>query len=197
MELVQAGQRPAAVAAILRASEHGSGSFGLDMLLIKRAERAGDVWSGHVALPGGRHEDEDEDLVATAVRETLEEIHVDLARHAQLLGALPLLAPMNPRLPPISVQPFVWMVDRPVDPSTSDEVAAVAWVSVAHLLDSANHIEHRVAAPDGVEHAFPAIDVGLSDVAGTDAIAGAAAASPLWGMTHRIVTSLLDVIVEP
>ena len=39
----------------------------LHILMIKRAEREGDPWSGHVALPGGRQEAADRDLLATAL----------------------------------------------------------------------------------------------------------------------------------
>src|SRR5439155_1604605 len=74
------GARPAAVALVLI-----EGREGLEALFIHRAERAGDPWSGQVALPGGRHEPSDPDLLATAIRETLEETGVDLSR-AECLG---------------------------------------------------------------------------------------------------------------
>ena len=48
------------------------------VLLIRRAERAGDPWSGHMALPGGRYEPKDPDLLGTALRETVEEVGVAL-----------------------------------------------------------------------------------------------------------------------
>ncbi len=160
------GDRQAAVAAILRTAP---ATDELELLLIRRAERAGDVWSGHIALPGGRRDEGDADLVVTAVRETMEEVAVDLAAPgATLLGALPSLLPVNASLPPIAVQPYVWFVDDIGEPGTSDEVASVHWISLAHLLDERNHVEHG---------GFPAIHVG-QDV-------------PLWGMTHRIVGTLL------
>ena len=61
--------RRAAVALILR--DPGDGT--LEFLMIKRADYEGDPWSGHVALPGGRHEQGDPTLEATAIRETWEE----------------------------------------------------------------------------------------------------------------------------
>jgi 8-oxo-dGTP pyrophosphatase MutT (NUDIX family) len=166
-------RRQAAVATIVRPVASGAG---LELLLILRADREGDVWSGQVGLPGGRREDADADLIATAVREVHEEVGVDLG-DGELLGALPRLEPMNPALPPISVQPFVWLVDGECSPSTSDEVAAVTWVSIDHLRDEANALEHRFRTPDGNERAMPAIHVGQ--------------VVPLWGMTHRIVDTLL------
>ena len=49
-----------------------------EVLFIKRAARVGDLWTGHVALPGGKRDPEDEDDRATAIRETSEEIGLDL-----------------------------------------------------------------------------------------------------------------------
>lgn len=66
--------REAAVALLLRPREQ------LEILLIKRAERDTDPWSGHMALPGGRREPGDADLVTTAFRETEEETGVPLDR---------------------------------------------------------------------------------------------------------------------
>lgn len=43
-----------------------------EILFIKRATRATDKWSGHIAFPGGRQEPEDEDGRYTAMRETWE-----------------------------------------------------------------------------------------------------------------------------
>src|SRR6185295_3323821 len=64
----------AAVAAILRES-----ATDLEALLIRRAEREDDPWSGHMAFPGGRRGAADRDIEETARRETLEEIGLDLA----------------------------------------------------------------------------------------------------------------------
>ena len=75
--------RRAAVAALLAESPNG-----VELLLIRRAERASDPWSGHMALPGGHLDPSDADLRATAVRETREELGIDLERDAQFLGRL-------------------------------------------------------------------------------------------------------------
>src|SRR6266496_2904631 len=50
------------------------------VLLMRRAEREGDSWSGHWSLPGGRREPGDSDLLDTALRELEEECGIRLAR---------------------------------------------------------------------------------------------------------------------
>ena len=75
---VEADVRKAAVALIFRAGADGSP----ELLFIKRAEYAGDPWSGQIAFPGGREESGDASLQETATRETREETGIDLAREA-------------------------------------------------------------------------------------------------------------------
>lgn len=61
-----------------------------EALFIKRANRKGDRWTGHVALPGGRRDPEDENDCATAIRETWEEVGIDLsAEGVTAIGNVP------------------------------------------------------------------------------------------------------------
>jgi 8-oxo-dGTP pyrophosphatase MutT (NUDIX family) len=76
---------------------------------MKRREHAGDRWSGHVSLPGGKEGPGDADLVATAVRETREELGVDLGSCARLLGRLDAIrAIAKGKLLPMTISPFVF-----------------------------------------------------------------------------------------
>lgn len=61
-----------------------------EVLFIKRAARKGDRWTSHVALPGGRRDAEDADDQAAAIRETMEEVGIDLSpKNAIPIGNLP------------------------------------------------------------------------------------------------------------
>lgn len=121
--------RLAAILLALRARADGEP----ELLMIKRAEAEGDPWSGHIACPGGRMEPGDRDLAVTAVRETLEETGVDVARHGRLLGHLDDISPRTPVLPPIIIRPYVALVRADVEIVPSREVAAAFWVPVSAL----------------------------------------------------------------
>ena len=61
-----------------------------EVLFIKRAGRKGDRWSGHIAFPGGSRDPSDVDDRAVAIRETMEEVGLDLMRPDCLfVGNLP------------------------------------------------------------------------------------------------------------
>jgi 8-oxo-dGTP pyrophosphatase MutT (NUDIX family) len=125
----------AAVAVILR-----EGREGIEILFIRRAERADDPWSGHVGFPGGRVEAGDSDLGATARRETLEEIGLDLARDAELLGGLDEIRAMARGRPvDLAITPFVFHLQGGDDVSLSAEVTSVHWLSLDALLGPEPH----------------------------------------------------------
>ena len=73
----------AAVAIMLREGEQAT-----EMLMIRRATREGDPWSGHMGFPGGRRDPDDACNFSCALRETSEELGVDLARFGETLGEL-------------------------------------------------------------------------------------------------------------
>ena len=163
--------RLAAVLAVFRVAEDGE----LELLLIKRAEYEGDPWSGHVALPGGRHEPQDATLEDTAVRETYEELGVDLRAHGRVVGALDDLHPRTPVLPPICVRPYVAVLEDDAHLVLSSEVAAAFWVPLRALLDPATAVEATVIVR-GEERVVPSYRFGDYTI---------------WGMTERILRGLL------
>lgn len=162
----------AAVAVLLR-----PGDEGLELLLIRRAERAGDPWSGHVALPGGREQAEDAHPAGTAARETREEVGIDVADGGRLLGALEAVWPQSARAPRIVVRPFVFAVPAEAAVVANEEVDAAVWVPVDELRHPGAVTEYLFEM-EGIEPMrFPAF--------GTRGYV-------VWGLTHRILTTFLD-----
>ena len=169
---IRSGDRlQAAVAVVIRARDP------LDFLLIKRAQSERDPGSGHMALPGGRRDSRDAELIDTARRETMEETAVDLLRVGTSLGRLSDVAPSSNRLPALTISSFVFGVPANVEAAVaSDEIAAVHWVSLERLRDPATHSEVEIPLPGG-RRAFPSF-----------ALVG----EHVWGLTHRILQDLLD-----
>ncbi len=169
--------RRAAILLLLR--RRGDGEP--EVLMIKRAEAEGDPWSGHVALPGGRMEPADADLSATAVRETLEETGVDVARDGRLLGALDDLMPRSPTLAPIVIRPYLALVRADVTLVLSHEVADAFWVPLSQL---------RAPAAWGT---------GDVDVRGSTRRVSVFqhGEHTVWGLTERVLRQFLSYVGDP
>lgn len=143
-------------------------------LLIRRAERLGDPWSGHLALPGGRWDPGDFDLLATAIRETREEVGIILER-VNASGPLDDVIPRTPVLPPVAVRPFLFnLAERPAI-VPNPEVAGTAWIELNPLRrpDARQEITLDVR---GERRIFPAYRTPIG---------------PIWGLTERILSRLL------
>lgn len=170
--VLEGGYLQASVALVLRARDP------LELLLIKRATSERDPWSGHMALPGGRRDESDGDLQATARRETLEETGVDLVRDGRSLGRLQDVAPSSPRLPKLTISPFVFGVPAHVDARVaSREVERVCWVSLADLRATSTRAEVEIPLPGGIR-SFPSFHV---------------LGEHVWGLTYRILERFLEL----
>lgn len=162
----------AAVALVLRPA-----GAEVELLLIKRAERQGDPWSGHMAFPGGRRDPGDVDARATAVRETHEEVGIDLDVVGVPLGALDEVHPVS-GAPPIVISPFVFAAPAEVVAVPNHEVEAAVWIPLSELAHPGLATEHLLETVTGVTRRFPAI--------GTRGYV-------IWGLTHRILQEMLEI----
>lgn len=161
------GARRAAVAVVLLEISHG-----LEVLLIERAVREGDPWSGHMGLPGGHVAPQDSNLAATAERETREEVGIDLQSHGGAVGQLSDCTPV--RGVPIGVRPYVYLLTERPELTLSAEVQAALWVPVAPLVTGARNAAFTLER-GGERMSFPAwaVDGRL-----------------VWGLTYRVLSEL-------
>ncbi|MEM1142641.1 MAG: CoA pyrophosphatase [Pseudomonadota bacterium] len=114
----------------------------LGVLMIKRAERPGDPWSGHMAFPGGRLEKADRNGLAAAKRETDEEIGLQLGPQEPCIGRLSDLHAVNRRFRgALVISPYVFHLKRSVNFHLNHEVAELVWIPMEFLLDAENREE--------------------------------------------------------
>ncbi len=168
------GLTRAAVAAVLRPGEEGA-----DLLFIHRAEDPRDPWSGHMAFPGGRVDAGDMGPLAAALRETREEVGLDLEAVGDPIGRLSDVAAVG-RGRPLSmvITPFVFAVGEVPPLVPNHEVAAVVWVPMGYLADRSN----RSTVPYrryGLSLELPCYRYGEHLI---------------WGMTFNMVDELLSVV---
>ena len=160
------GARDRAVLVLL-----GEGPAGPDLLLIERAATLRSH-AGQPAFPGGAQDPDDDGPVAAALREAHEEVGVR-PETVDVLGVLPALW-----LPPSGfvVHPVVgwWRDPHHVDVVDEAEVAAVARVPLAELVDPDNRF--RITHTSGL--IGPAFEV---------------RGMVVWGFTAGLIAGLLTL----
>jgi 8-oxo-dGTP pyrophosphatase MutT (NUDIX family) len=169
-------QPRASVAAIFSPADRD-----VELLFIQRATVEGDPWSGQMAFPGGRNEANDPSSIATATRETLEEIGLDLAP-ARTLGSLSHLDGGRATNRPITVSGHCfWLPEAPEGLALSDEVAEVVWVPFSALLDRQRHVDYLYPRTGLV---FPGIQLDNPE-------------QVIWGLTLRFLSDLFSRLGLP
>jgi len=165
--------RRAAVAMVLRFDPEP------EVALMRRVTRADDRWSGQISLPGGGHESEDSDMIATAIRETREEIGLDLQGGARLLGALdPMQARARGEFLSMWVWPYVFELEREATFEIGPEADEAFWfplqTAASGELDQPFSYEK-----DGARRELPSWHFEERIV---------------WGMTHIMLTALIETL---
>ena len=124
----------AAVAIMVREGQEAT-----ELLMIRRATREGDPWSGHMGFPGGRRDPEDRSNFSCALRETEEELGVDLSQWGAPLGELSdVNTGWRKDRPEMLVTPFIFSVSELPELTPNDEVDDVVWVPLHFLMDEGN-----------------------------------------------------------
>jgi len=176
--LLEAGARQWAAVALVLTDRAGS----LDLLLIERAQRAGDPWSGQMAFPGGRVDPGDATARAAAERETLEEVGLSLAG-SELLGRLDDL-PGRPRpASEFAVSAFVFYASAPGPLALNDEVSDAFWFPLEALAERERRIDHPVGGV--VKQSFPGI------------LVGEPGRHVVWGLTYRFLDRFMRMLGQP
>ena len=163
----QKGLRFASVAVIVRDRQFPN------VLLIRRAERRGDPWSGQVAFPGGKMQEGDRSARDTAMRETMEEVGIDLGKRAEFMGYGRMATTHTGTM---TVVPSVFELKESVEVKPNGEVASFRWVELEQLIAPSSRSTFELDR-DGEVAGMPAYTV-------SDYI--------VWGLTFRILNSFLE-----
>ncbi|QMU56564.1 MAG: NUDIX domain-containing protein [Candidatus Mycalebacterium zealandia] len=164
------GAARAAVMAIVRRANGG-----VEICFIKRSRHPLDRFSGHIAFPGGAREENDPDMLATAIRETREETGMEVENHGKILGRLDDETPRgntdkNRREYLVNVFVCALFSDTGVSDLemriSDDEVDEIFWIPADEL--------RRGGSPEKPEFFHHE--------------------RRIWGMTARIVDKLLECI---
>lgn len=171
------GVSRAAVAAVLRPSPTGRA----DILLIRRSEDPRDPWSGHMAFPGGRADPKDPDLLATARRETAEEVGLSLANaDVDVLGRLDDVQAMaRGQRAPLIITPYVFRLrqDQPLIANPA-EVEEALWADLGPMWSGKAKTTKRYEF-EGRNYELPGFRVGERVV---------------WGLTFHMLDRLFALM---
>ncbi len=176
---IRSSTRQAAVAMILRERDR-DGQRVTDLLFIRRAEKRGDPWSGHMAFPGGHKETSDASLLAAAMRETREEIGLDLGGAARHIGTIDhqRAQPRGQALNMV-IAPYVFRLDSEPAFRPNHEVAEVVWTPLDAIARGANHTtEERIINGSPVLFSGYRINGGHF----------------VWGLTYRMMQSFFQAL---
>jgi 8-oxo-dGTP pyrophosphatase MutT (NUDIX family) len=176
-------RKRAAVAAVLRPVVDPSGELKpleTEVLLIRRADRVGDPWSGQMAFPGGHQDSRDPDLLATAIRETAEEVGLDLRQHELLAALDEHAATLAGGFTGMVIAPFVFALASEPVLQPNHEVASIVWAPLGKMARGELDTQHELFR-NGETMRFPAYGVGPHVV---------------WGLTHRMLQNLFASLTE-
>ncbi len=164
----------AAVAAIMAPENTPS------ILVLKRNENPQDPWSGQYALPGGRRDQEDTDLLATCRREAYEESGIKLAKTNLIKEYPPRYAGRALEFStPVTAFLFA-LTSRPAVQLQQSEISSFEWLPLSYAANPANIIRRPMSEhfPDKLYPCLPLTQ------------------GYLWGFTFETLMLILRDIVK-
>jgi len=147
------------------------------LLYVRRSEFEDDMHSGQVAFAGGKYEEFDESLEATALRETQEEIGVD-PEHVRILGELS----QHHTISKFQVIPFVATMPWPYHLTLEEKEIAHAFTIPLDWLSNPDNHEVRYRTLEHFDEPVPVVYFDKYD------------GELLWGATARMTLSLIDAL---
>jgi len=152
----------------------------LQVLLIKRAQKEGDRWSGHIAFPGGREQQEDSNIRETAIRETSEEIGLGLSVDNYIGRMSDVMTLAHGTRKPMVVSPYAFRLEGDPLFTINHEVDQVIWLPVSFLADKRNR-ETMVWERKGMSIKLPCYFYGEHRI---------------WGLTLKMLDELVfDILL--
>ncbi len=145
-----------------------------EIILIKRPEYDGHH-SGQVSFPGGKEEPEDKSLLTTAMRETFEEIGIQLLNDNHLGDLTPLFIPVSRFM----VYPYIFIKHTPMDFTLDpNEVDYLISFQLKNLIDK-NLIKTTCLQINGHTLTTPYFAIGKEIV---------------WGATAMILSEFVEIL---
>ena len=153
-----------------------SGIDGPSVLITRRTQQV-ETHKGQMAFPGGHRDPEDQDAIATALREAHEEVGLD-PEWVRVIGQLPEL----PTVTGFLVTPVVGWVARETDQIALTpapfEIDGMFWIPMTRLW--------QVYRRESIEHGGLRYPIDVFEVDG----------HRIWGVTGTLLKNLLDRITR-
>jgi 8-oxo-dGTP pyrophosphatase MutT (NUDIX family) len=147
----------------------------LSIVLIQRPSYEG-IHGGQISLPGGRFEEHDNDLKATALREAKEEIGIETERITTIGVLSELYIPPSNYL----VLPFVgYTLQKPLFKPDPKEVAGIIEIKVKDLVNDDNVFTKEIYVRPGLSVFGPCFEIDNHTI---------------WGATAMILNEFKEIL---
>lgn len=151
-----------------------------DALLMKRVVHVQDRWSGQVSLPGGKAHHPGEHPLDVAIRETREEVGLDLNFMAQYIGPLDEVQAIGRgKLLPLMIHPFVFIQTQERPLVLNEEAEAAFWLPLDQVVAGTLDSSYIYESPQTGIMQFPCWNY---------------QGYTIWGLTYRMLSRLLEII---